>query len=118
MTSKTNPRGHTWTATYNALDQLITVQGPQPMAPMVSYLYDDRENVYQINIENKDASGNVVSANSSFTATYTHDDRELLIGVDLEIEQSGKGPVRHLHHLALGLVRDHEDAVRGCLARP
>jgi len=88
IVSNTDPRGFTTTYAYNALDQLTQVTPPQPKGAAVTYLYDNNDNVYRVEVENKDPTGTVDSANSWFTMTSARDANDFHTGTTVEIDAS------------------------------
>jgi RHS repeat-associated protein len=86
VTSVTNPRGHTTTYTYNALDQLVEWAGPQPKSPRVTWLYDNLGNIYRREYENKDSYGVADPANPWFTTTTAYDLNNFHVGTTVEVD--------------------------------
>jgi len=88
LASVTDARGYTTSYARNALDQLVEVAPPQPEAPKTTLLYDNNDNVYRIEVENKDFSGTVDTANPWFTETTAYDANNFHTGTTHEIDVS------------------------------
>ncbi len=85
LTSTTNARGYTTTLSYNALDQLTQVTPPAP-GSAVTYLRDNNDNIYRIEVENRDSSGALDTANPWFTTTTAYDSNDFHVGTTREID--------------------------------
>jgi len=88
LASVTDARGYTTSYARNALDQLVEIQPPQPKAPKTTLLYDNNDNVYRVEVENKDFSGTVDTANPWFTETTAYDANNFHTGTTHEIDAS------------------------------
>ena len=88
LASTTRPRGYMATYTWNALDQLVERVPPQPRGAKTTYLYDNNDNVYRIEVENKDSTGNVDASNPWFTTTTAYDTNNFHVGTTGEIDVS------------------------------
>lgn len=95
MSSFTSPRGFVTAYEYNALDQLTQMTGPQPKAPIVRWMRDERENVYQVEVENRDSSGTVIVSNPWITATSIFDANNRLWRSDEEIDAGSVASTRY-----------------------
>jgi len=86
LVSWTNGRGYTTTYTYNALDQLVEVDPPQPKGAKRTWLYDNDDNVYRVELENKDPTGAVDTSNPWFTTTANYDANNFHVGTTTEVD--------------------------------
>ncbi|MCB9850768.1 MAG: RHS repeat protein [Phycisphaerales bacterium] len=77
VTRMTDANGNASDYTYNALDQVVQTLSPQ-VAPQIGpryeslTYYDANDNIIQVDIENRDAQGNL-SPNAYFTKQYEYD---------------------------------------------
>ena len=88
IATRTSPRGNTTTYTHNALDQLIELGPPQPKGAKTTWLYDNNDNVYRVEVENKDSTGTVNTANPWFTTTTDYDTNNFHVGTTHEVDLS------------------------------
>ncbi len=88
VVTMTMPTGETWSYTYNAMDQLIQVDGPQPLAPVVTRLYDEQNNVYRVEIENKNSTGVLDPSNPLLSAYQIYNANNQLVQIKEEVDSS------------------------------
>lgn len=85
LISATGPTGTITTINWNALDQVVSVAGPQPLAPEFAFLRDQNENLYRIQVENRDAQGALDAANPYFTERRLYDAQNRLMTIEREV---------------------------------
>jgi RHS repeat-associated protein len=83
MTSRTDPRGHTETFTYNQLDQLVRRTSSSPFNYRTDTYYDAADRVVSVDVRNVDENG-AVEANDATSTVYYYDALSRLVKKRLE----------------------------------
>ncbi|MBN8456256.1 MAG: RHS repeat protein [Verrucomicrobia bacterium] len=113
VTTCTDPRGLTWLAEYDALDRLTVIRTPEigtgaPSRIAFSCHYDSGGLLVRCDLEHRDTTGALDSANPAYSAFAVHDARGRLVRIAAE-QRPVSPPVTLLDPATLG---DENLAVR------